>query len=367
MSTLVTYAGNQYRVPAYQDTGYAQGNGNLSSYLIALATGSLTVSGGSFPLTADANFGASFGLVSIYFTSRTINAATAGAVRLANTDKIEWRDNANANNLILAMNATQTGGGTYTIPDIGAGISASFVMTAGTQTIGGTKTFSTAPAFSAGLVSAMAISITAVTNQIILGTTNTTTVSATAPASSAVYTIPDVGTTANFILSAGTQTVGGSKTFSSAVTVTAASSSALIIQAAQSGSQLGATIDNTSNTASSDVRLFMRVGGTSAGNPYVVFSISGSTGWSHGIDNADNDSYKVSQSTALGINDYLIITTGGQVQIGNGSGAVNMRVNTSTTTGAGLGTLTNAPAAGNPTGYVQISINGTTGKIPYWT
>ncbi len=38
MSTPVTYAGSSYNVPAYQDTGYAQGAGNLSSYLIALAT-----------------------------------------------------------------------------------------------------------------------------------------------------------------------------------------------------------------------------------------------------------------------------------------------------------------------------------------
>ena len=38
MSTPVTYGGSIYNVPAYQDTGYAQGSGNLSSYLIALAT-----------------------------------------------------------------------------------------------------------------------------------------------------------------------------------------------------------------------------------------------------------------------------------------------------------------------------------------
>jgi len=57
-------------------------------------------------------------------------------------------------------------------------------------------------------------------NQLILGTTNTTTISATAPASSAVYTIPDVGTTANFVMSAGTQTIAGAKTLSSALTIT---------------------------------------------------------------------------------------------------------------------------------------------------
>ncbi len=40
---------------------------------------------------------------------------------------------------------------TYTIPDVG---DASFVMTAGTQTIGGTKTFSTAPTITGGLTAA---------------------------------------------------------------------------------------------------------------------------------------------------------------------------------------------------------------------
>lgn len=38
MSTPVNYGGNIYNVPAFQDVGYAQGTGNLSSYLIALAT-----------------------------------------------------------------------------------------------------------------------------------------------------------------------------------------------------------------------------------------------------------------------------------------------------------------------------------------
>lgn len=52
MSTPVTFSGNSYNVPAYQDTGYAQGTGNLSSYLIALAaavvyngTSDITISG----------------------------------------------------------------------------------------------------------------------------------------------------------------------------------------------------------------------------------------------------------------------------------------------------------------------------------
>lgn len=106
MSTTVTYAANQYNVPAYQDTGYAQGTGNLSSYLIALATGSLTISGGAFTLTADANFGASFGLVSIYFKSRSANIATVGILRLANTDLIAFANAAHDANLTYSVNAS---------------------------------------------------------------------------------------------------------------------------------------------------------------------------------------------------------------------------------------------------------------------
>lgn len=106
MATPVTYVGNQYSVPAYNDTGYAQGAGNLSSYLVALATGSLTLSGGSFPLTADANFGSNFGLVSLYFKSVAANIANVGVVRLATTGIIAWRNANNNGNLTLASDAS---------------------------------------------------------------------------------------------------------------------------------------------------------------------------------------------------------------------------------------------------------------------
>lgn len=80
---------------------------------------------------------------------------------------------------------------------------------------GGSQVFNIS---SAGLnvVSTFPLNIAKTTNQIVLGTTLTTTISATAPASSSIYTIPDVGTSANFVLSAGSQTIGGAKTFSAA-------------------------------------------------------------------------------------------------------------------------------------------------------
>lgn len=89
----------------------------------------------------------------------------------------------------------------YTIPD--AGGAASFVLTGGTQTLSGATTFS------AG------VTIAATTNQIVLGTTNTTTITAPAPAAGRVYTIPDAGGAASFVLNVGASTISGAKTFAS--------------------------------------------------------------------------------------------------------------------------------------------------------
>lgn len=468
MSTPVTYVANQYNVPAYQDTGYAQGAGNLSSYLIALATGSLTLSGGSFPLTADANFGANFGLVSIYFKSRSASIATSGQVRLAATDSVTfstsnyalttdgsgnltWRGNkiagstgavssitgtanqviasaavgditlslpqsigtastptfgsltlsATTNQLILGVTNTTTitstapaGSRIYTIPDAGSNVQ--FVMAAGTQTIAGAKTFSST------------VTVSATTNQFILGTTNTITITSSAPASSLTYTIPDAGAAASFFMTAGTQTISGNTTLSRSA----------------SGADVALTISNTSNTAASYARLTLSVAGASGEDAVTQFVVTGVTNWTIGVDNSDSDKFKINASTTLGTASNLEMTTTGQMlgkdgtssnptwsfstdgttgmflnasgdlrfvaggttyvkflsnvatiaalagivaELGTGSAAVNVRFNTSTTTGGSTGTLTNCPAAGNPTGYVQISVNGTTGKIPYWT
>lgn len=45
---------------------------------------------------------------------------------------------------------------------------------------------------------------------------------------------------------------------------------------------------------------------------------------------------------------------------------INTRINGKTSTGSSAGTFTNAPAAGNPVGYLSVNINGTERKIPYW-
>ena len=55
------------------------------------------------------------------------------------------------------------------------------------------------------------------TNQLILGTTNTVTISSTAPAASRVYTLGDAGAAASFVMTEGAQTINGVKTFGTAI------------------------------------------------------------------------------------------------------------------------------------------------------
>lgn len=117
----------------------------------------------------------------------------------------------------------------YSIQD--AGSAADFVMTAGAQTLAGIKTHSSA------------IAITPVTNQLILGTTNTVTISASAPAASRVYTIPDGGGASNIVLDQGAYTIAGAWSHSAAVTLTAASNQ-LVVQPSGSGFKFSLTAAN---------------------------------------------------------------------------------------------------------------------------
>jgi len=59
-------------------------------------------------------------------------------------------------------------------------------------------------------------------NQLILGSTNTVTISSTAPSASRTYTIPDAGGAASFVMTAGTQTISGATTLSAATITLAA-------------------------------------------------------------------------------------------------------------------------------------------------
>lgn len=103
MASNVVFNGVTYSIPAVADDGWGP---DLSAYFISIASNALQKTGGSFTLTADADFGASYGLKSAYYTSKGTNPASNGAMRLANAEGIYWRNAANSGNLGLIVNAS---------------------------------------------------------------------------------------------------------------------------------------------------------------------------------------------------------------------------------------------------------------------
>lgn len=102
MSTSVSLNAVSYTIPAQGEGNWGT---NVSNYLIALSTGVLQKAGGTFTLTADVDFGATYGLKSAYYKSRN-TPSTAGIVRLGNNESVGWRNAANSADLLLKLNAS---------------------------------------------------------------------------------------------------------------------------------------------------------------------------------------------------------------------------------------------------------------------
>jgi hypothetical protein len=102
VSTNVTLNGVSYSIPDVGQGGWGEA---VSSYLIALSTGVLAKTGGTFTLTADVDFGATYGLKATKFASRN-TPATTGVVRLGNNESVAWRNAANGADLALKVNAS---------------------------------------------------------------------------------------------------------------------------------------------------------------------------------------------------------------------------------------------------------------------
>lgn len=133
----------------------------------------------------------------------TVNATThnAGADATAGTVNVFPATTASGKLIMAAVNsagafnttisnASMAQSTVVSIPDPGSA-TANFVLDKATATIGGAKTFSSA------------VTINPTTNQLVLGVTNTTTISATAPSTSRVVTLADPGANANLITSVG--------------------------------------------------------------------------------------------------------------------------------------------------------------------
>ena len=232
----------------------------------------------------------------------------------------------------------------YTIPDSGA--NSQFVMTDGTQTINGIKTFTSVPVFPS--LSLPSITLTNTSNQIGLttGSAGNPVITVTAPAAAAArtYTLPDAGGAANFVLTAGAQTIAGTTTFSSAVPITATTNQLAL-------STVGAGIITLSTASAAANRTYTLPDAGGAATFVLSTGTLAITQASLTLTNTTN------QLTLGTTNTTTISSTAPSASrtytIPDGGGAANVILST-----AVAGTTTNSIQFGNATvSYVPTSLN----------
>lgn len=91
---------------SFPNTGEELWGDSATNWATAITSGMLQKAGGTFTLTAEVDFGTSWGLKSLYFKGRTANPAAAGVVRLAFTDVMAWRNTGNSRDLALSVDAS---------------------------------------------------------------------------------------------------------------------------------------------------------------------------------------------------------------------------------------------------------------------
>lgn len=164
-------------------------------------------------------------------------------------------------------------------------------------------------------------------------------------------------------------------------TVNRAGGRVLIVSGIAKGSSGGAAASITGGTGGPGTATTGATGGSvfSTGGTGGLGSATGGAGGSNivrgGLGGASGTPgsggsilLETANTTSYAIN--MSIDNTGLITLGASGGTAQHALNTATgTNGAGILTLTNAPTGrtGNPAGYIQITINGTTAYLPYWT
>ncbi len=108
-------------------------------------------------------------------------------------------------------------------------------------------------------------------------------------------------------------------------------SAALQVQHAwggQAGPDQGlAALVNQTNTSDAHASLLLGVAGSGAGDPFVSFDSSGEAGWSLGMDNSDNNNFKLASSwNSVSTGTVLTVSPGGDMALGAGRAMVTDNV-----------------------------------------
>ncbi len=103
MTVTVEMNGADFFIPNVTDSDWGP---EVTRWIVATSAATLQKSGGAFTLTAEVDFGVGFGLKTLYYKTRTANPADAEGFRLARADSVAWRNQANSDNLLLAVNSS---------------------------------------------------------------------------------------------------------------------------------------------------------------------------------------------------------------------------------------------------------------------
>jgi len=103
MTINLTIAGVVFAYPESEDEQWGV---NATDWATKVSNSLLQTTGGAFTLSANVNFGPSFGLLSLFYQSRTALPAAAGQLRLARVDEVRWRNEADGADVKLGVNSS---------------------------------------------------------------------------------------------------------------------------------------------------------------------------------------------------------------------------------------------------------------------
>lgn len=103
MSVPLTVNGVTFNYPVQGDIKWGP---ILTAWSTAVTTGMLQKAGGSFPLTAEVDFGTAFGINVLSIKSTTLPRAATGFLRLQNGAALTWRNAANSADLPLTVDSS---------------------------------------------------------------------------------------------------------------------------------------------------------------------------------------------------------------------------------------------------------------------
>ncbi len=102
-AVTVSVNGSNHTIPQTNERGWGA---NVTAWIQAISNYTLQPSGGTFTLTNEVYTGATYGFKVPYIKTATALPASAGVLRLANTDKVAWRNYADGGNLTLGTNTS---------------------------------------------------------------------------------------------------------------------------------------------------------------------------------------------------------------------------------------------------------------------